>query len=87
MRYVTEDKALSTRKNKEQTDSSERREKQDRRSMESAIDFPFKAKSGLIVMKDRRIRPDRRLNNIAVDNEEIDEQQFEETYQKFIGKN
>lgn len=54
--------------------------------MEAAIDFPFKTKEGLIVMKDRRVRPDRRLNNIAVSNAEIDEEQFEEVYQKFIGK-
>ena len=37
-------------------------------------------------MKDRRVRPDRRLNNIAVGNDEIDEHQFEEVYQKFLAK-
>ena len=66
--------------------SSERRDKRDRRNMEASIDFPFKTKEGLIVMKDRRIRPDRRLNNIAVESSDIDEAQFEEVYQKFIGK-
>ena len=64
----------------------ERREKRDRRNMEASIDFPFKTKEGLVIMKDRRVRPDRRLNNIAVDNAEIDDEEFEEVYQKFIGK-
>jgi hypothetical protein len=63
-----------------------RRDKKDRRNMEASIDFPFKTKEGLIIMKDRRVRPDRRLNNIAVDTAEIDEHEFEEVYQKFIGK-
>lgn len=64
----------------------ERRDRKDRRNMEASIDFPFKTKEGLIIMKDRRVRPDRRLNNIAVRNAELDEQQFEEIYQKFVGK-
>ena len=54
--------------------------------MEASVEFPFKTKEGLIIMKDRRVRPDRRLNNIAVDNDEIDEQQFEKVYEKFLSK-
>lgn len=64
----------------------ERRDRKDRRNMEASIDFPFKTKEGLIIMKDRRVRPDRRLNNIAVGSTELDEHQFEEIYQKFVGK-
>ena len=75
---------MTKRIHKEQ--DSERRDKRDRRNLENSVDFPFKTKEGLIVMKDRRVRPDRRLNNIAVGNEDIDEEAFIETYQKFIAE-
>ena len=81
---LMEDKILTTGKNKEQ--DSERREKRDRRNLENSVDFPFKTKEGLIVMRDRRVRPDRRLNNITVDNEDIDEEAFAEAYRKFIAE-
>ena len=84
LREQTEDKILTIRKSNEQ--DSERREKNDRRNLENSVDFPFKTKEGLIVMKDRRVRPDRRLNNIAVNNEDIDEEAFVETYRKFIAE-
>lgn len=82
-----EGSALSMNKDKEQSKRPERREIKDRRGMDKSVDFPFKTKEGLIVMKDRRVRPDRRINNIAVDNAEIDTEQFEDVYQKFIGNN
>ena len=85
LREVTEDKILTKGKFKEQ-DSERRDERKDRRNLENSVDFPFKTKEGLIVMKDRRVRPDRRLNNIAVDNEDIDEEAFAETYRKFIAE-
>jgi hypothetical protein len=78
-----EDIALTIQKNKQ---ADERRDRKDRRNLEASVEFPFKTKEGLIIMKDRRVRPDRRLNNIAVGNDEIDEHQFEEVYQKFLAK-
>ena len=75
---------MSKQRDKGQSKQENRREKQDRRAMDNSADFPFKTKEGLIVMKDRRVRPDRRLNNIAVDTEEIDQEQFEETYQRYF---
>lgn len=65
-------------------DREERRERDDRRSLHRAVSFPYKTKQGLVILKDRRKAPDRRLNNISVEDAEIDEEEFIKTYQKFV---
>ena len=62
----------------------ERRASDDRRSSHSAVSFPYKTKEGLVILKDRRKTPDRRVNNISVEDTEIDEEEFIKNYQKFI---
>ena len=62
----------------------ERRKKEDRRSLHRAVSFPFKTKEGLVILKDRRKTPDRRVNNISVEDTEIDEEEFIKKYQKFV---
>ena len=61
----------------------ERREREDRRNI-YAVDFPYKTKQGLVILKDRRKAPDRRVNNISVEDTEIDEEEFIKRYQKFV---
>lgn len=69
------------RRNDEQ---EERRDKDDRRSLHRSVSFPFKTKDGLVILKDRRKVPDRRVNNISVEDTEIDEEEFIKKYQKFV---
>lgn len=68
----------------EDNDDEERREKEDRRSLHRAVSFPYKTKEGLVILKDRRKAPDRRVNNISVEDAEIDEEEFIKKYQKFV---
>lgn len=63
---------------------SERRLRDDRRSLHRAVSFPYKTKEGLVILKDRRKAPDRRVNNISVEDAEIDEEEFIKKYQKFV---
>ncbi|MDW3094792.1 MAG: hypothetical protein R8G33_03880 [Gammaproteobacteria bacterium] len=69
---------------KENEEHQERRKREDRRSLHRAVSFPYKTKEGLVILKDRRKAPDRRLNNIAVEDTEIDEEEFIKKYQKFV---
>ena len=54
----------------------ERREGGDRRNLHKSVSFPYKTKEGLVILKDRRKTPDRRLSNIEVEDSEIDEEEF-----------
>ncbi len=69
---------------KDKEEQQERRKREDRRSLHRAVSFPYKTKEGLVILKDRRKAPDRRLNNIAVEDTEIDEEEFIKKYQKFV---
>ncbi len=62
----------------------DRRDREDRRSLHRAVSFPYKTKEGLVILKDRRKAPDRRINNISVEDTEIDEEEFIKRYQKFV---
>ena len=62
----------------------ERRDRDDRRSLHRSVSFPYKTKQGLVILKDRRKAPDRRVNNITVEDAEIDEEEFIKKYQKFV---
>ena len=69
----------------DKTDEREnRRKSEDRRSLRAAASFPYKTKKGLVILKDRRKAPDRRVNNISVEDTEIDEEEFIKRYQKFV---
>lgn len=70
--------------NKTNDHHEERRTKEDRRSLHRAVSFPYKTKEGLVILKDRRKTPDRRVNNISVEDTEIDEEEFIKKYQKFV---
>lgn len=61
-----------------------RRSTDDRRSLHRSVSFPYKTKEGLVILKDRRKTPDRRINNISVEDTEIDEEEFIKNYQKFV---
>ncbi|MFK7793772.1 MAG: hypothetical protein AB8B89_00345 [Gammaproteobacteria bacterium] len=65
-------------------EQEERRKSNDRRALHRSVDFPYKTKEGLVILKDRRKAPDRRVNNIAVEDTEIDEEEFIKKYQKFV---
>ena len=71
-------------KNTPEEEGQERRARDDRRSLHRSVSFPFKTKEGLVVLKDRRKTPDRRINNISVEDAEIDEEEFIKKYQKFV---
>lgn len=43
-----------------------RREKEDRRSFRPATQFPFVGSTEVLIVKDRRFMPDRRIANIQV---------------------
>lgn len=60
----------------------ERRAEADRRNLNKSVSFPYKTKEGLVILKDRRKTPDRRLSNILVEDSEIDEQEFFEFLKK-----
>ena len=71
-------------KNTEEQPEDDRRSREDRRSLHRAVSFPYKTKEGLVILKDRRKAPDRRVNNISVEDAEIDEEEFIKKYQKFV---
>ncbi len=71
-------------KSKEKKEDENRRSKDDRRSLHRSVSFPYKTKEGLVILKDRRKTPDRRINNISVEDTEIDEEEFIKNYQKFV---
>ena len=54
----------------------ERRAEHDRRNLNKSVSFPYKTKEGLVILKDRRKTPDRRLSNIRVEDSDIDEKEF-----------
>ena len=83
--YYREPKEYALRdQDKSDEPREERRSKEDRRNMNRSVSFPYKTKEGLVVLKDRRKTPDRRLNNIKVEDAEIDEEEFLKNYQKFV---
>ncbi len=68
-------------------DDDNRRSDSDRRNLTKSVSFPYKTKEGLVILKDRRKTPDRRINNISVEENEIDEKEFLEAlrnYNKFV---
>ena len=69
---------------RQERQDEERRAKDDRRSLHRSVSFPFKTKDGLVILKDRRKTPDRRVNNISVEDTELDEEEFIKKYQKFV---
>ena len=58
---------------------SERREESDRRNLTKSVSFPYRTKEGLVILKDRRKTPDRRISNISVEESDIDEEEFFES--------
>ena len=54
----------------------ERRASNDRRDFKSALSDPTIAINDLVICKDRRKMPERRLNNISVEETEIVEEEF-----------
>ena len=54
----------------------ERRGESDRRNLNKSVSFPYKTKEGLVILKDRRKTPDRRISNICVEDSDIDEEEF-----------
>ena len=54
----------------------ERRAENDRRNLNKSVSFPYKTKEGLVILKDRRKTPDRRISNICVEDSDIDEKEF-----------
>ena len=80
MESALKDENLENTSEKEE----ERRKHDDRRSLHRAVSFPYKTKVGLVILKDRRKTPDRRVNNISVEDAEIDEEEFIKKYQKFV---
>ena len=58
---------------KEDNPQEDRRSSDDRRSLHRSVSFPYKTKEGLVILKDRRKIPDRRINNISVEDTEITE--------------
>lgn len=75
---------MSEANKKNENRESDRRDNFDRRDLYNAKTFPFKTKDGVLILKDRRKTPDRRVNNITVYDEEIDEQAFLDNYKKFF---
>lgn len=65
-------------------EEAERRSIQDRRDFLRTRAFPIRLKSGIVVAKDRRKTPDRRLNNIEALETELDEEEFQRYMQKFL---
>ena len=65
-------------------DEAERRSTQDRRDFLRDRTFPIKLSNGIVVARDRRKTPDRRLNNIDAQETELDEEEFQRYMQKFL---
>jgi len=61
-------------------DDDDRRDKTDRRNISGKIDFPLKTKGGVVVTRDRRKSPDRRLSNISVEITDLDEDEFNQFF-------
>ena len=61
---------------KDNSGQEDRRSREDRRKINRAIKFPLRTLEGLVVLKDRRKTPDRRVNNISVEESDIDEDEF-----------
>lgn len=64
-------------------DLEERRAKHDRREFTSALNDATKELGELVIQKDRRKMPERRLNNISVEETEIVEEEFLEYLQNY----
>ena len=62
----------------------ERRSTEDRRNINQSVSFPYQSKNGIVIIKDRRKTPDRRLNNINVEDAEIGEEEFLKNYQRYV---
>ena len=65
----------------------ERRAKNDRREFISALSDASKELGELVITKDRRKMPERRLNNISVEETEIVEEEFLEYLQSYKKQN
>ena len=61
---------------KDNQERENRRDDGDRRNLTKSVSFPYKTKEGLVILKDRRKTPDRRLSNICVEESDIDEEEF-----------
>lgn len=85
---LLERKGVPLGKKKESAEKDdERRKGDDRRNLSRSVSFPYKTREGLVILKDRRKTPDRRLNNIEVGESPIDEEEFFEflkDYNKYI---
>ena len=64
-------------------DLDERRATNDRRDFISALSDSSKELGELVIKKDRRKMPERRLNNISVEETEIVEEEFLEYLQNY----
>ncbi len=64
---------------KSDQDREERRGENDRRNLNKSVSFPYRTKEGLVILKDRRKTPDRRISNICVEDSDIDEEEFFES--------
>ena len=67
---------------KKDQEFTERRAKTDRRNFHQSVSFPLKTAEGLVVIKDRRKTPDRRVNNISVEEAEMDDDEFSRYFEK-----
>ena len=67
-------------------DLDERRAKRDRREFVSALNDSTKELGEIVIQKDRRKMPERRLNNISVEETEIVEEEFLEYLQHYQNK-
>lgn len=64
-------------------DLDERRTRNDRRDFNSALSDSSKELDELVIKKDRRKMPERRINNISVEETEIVEEEFLEYLQNY----
>ncbi len=71
---------MSDQDNKNQK-KKDRRGRDDRRSLSRSASFPYETKQGLLIYEDRRRIPERRINNISVEDTEINEEEFIKKYQ------
>ena len=61
-----------------------RRSNRDRRKEEYYVDFPVKTLEGYVVHKDRRFKPERRLRNIRVSENILNEAEFRKIFKKAL---
>lgn len=64
-------------------EDSERREEQDRRAELSPTSFPVYTECGTWVRKERRKMPERRLQNINVCEDQLQEDEFTDLFKAF----